>query len=61
MSVRIVIECDDYWVANSLNALAAKVENTNILAPVYNEAKTAKKKGDHYNAKIKYIEDKPSK
>lgn len=58
MSVRIVIECEDYWVADSLNSLAAEVENTDILEPVYDEAKTAKNKGDHYTAKITYIKEK---
>lgn len=61
MSVRIVIECDDYYVADSLNALAAEVENTDILEPVYNEpvysnGETAKSKGDHYKATIEYIQ-----
>lgn len=58
MSVKIVIECDDYWVADSLNALAAEVENTDILEPVYDEAKTAKSKDGHYTAKITYIKEK---
>ncbi len=58
MSVRIVIECEDYWVADSLNALAAEVEDTDILEPVYNDGKTEKSKGDHYTAKITYIKEK---
>lgn len=55
MSVRIVIECEDYYVADSLNALAAEVEDTDILEPVYNDGKTAKSKGDHYKVTIKHI------
>jgi hypothetical protein len=55
MSVRIVIKCDDYWVADSLNCLASEIENTDILEPVYNEGKKATDKGDHYNAKIEYV------
>ncbi len=58
MSVKIVIECEDYCAAHSLNDLATKVKNTNILKPVYNNGKAAKSKGDHYTAKITYIEEK---
>ena len=53
--VRIVIQCDDYYVADSLNRLADEIENTDILEPVYNEGKKATDKGDHYNAKIEYV------
>ena len=55
MSVRIVIDCEDYWVADSLNSLASEIENTDILEPVYNEGKKATDKGDHYKAKIEYV------
>lgn len=58
MSVKIVIECEDYYVAHSLNALATKVDNTNILEPVYNNGKAAKSKDGHYTAKITYIKEK---
>ena len=58
MSVRIVIDCEDYYVTHSLNALAVEVDNTNILEPVYNSGKATKAKGDHYTAKIKYIKEK---
>lgn len=58
MSVRITIECEDYWVADSLNALAAEVENTSLMNKVYNAKKMAKDNGDHYTAKIEYIEKK---
>lgn len=53
--VRIVIECEDYYVADTLNSLASKIENTDILNPVYNEGKKATDKGDHYNTKIEYV------
>lgn len=58
MSVRIVIECEDYWVTHSLNRLASEIKNTDILEPVYNEGKKATDNGDHYTAKIEYIEKK---
>lgn len=61
MSVRIVIECEDYWVADSLHKLGSEVENTSLMDKVYNAKKMAKDNGDHYTAKIEYIEDKPSK
>ena len=58
MSVRIVIECEDYCVADSLNRLATEIDKSYILRPVYNDGKTAKSKGDHYTAKITYIKEK---
>ena len=58
MSVRITIECEDYWVAESLKWLTSEIKNTDILKPVYNKGKKATNKGDHYNAKIEYIEKK---
>ena len=54
--VRITITCEDYYVADSLNCLAAEVENTDILEPVYNDGKKATDNGDHYHAEIEYEE-----
>jgi len=57
MSVRITIECDDYYVAQSLSNLSDKIENTNILNPVYNQGKNKNYKDDHCKAKIEYVKD----
>lgn len=54
--VRIVIECEDYFVAHSLKCLASEIENTDILKPVYNEGKKATNNSDHYHAEIEYEE-----
>ena len=58
MSVRITIECDDYYVAQSLSNLSDKIENTNILNPVYNQGKKKNYKDDHFKAHIEYVKDK---
>ena len=55
MSVRIVIECEDYWVAHSLHKLGSEIENTSLMDKVYNAKKKAKDNGDHYTAKIEYV------
>ena len=39
MSVRITIECDDYYVADSLFTLGSHIEESDILEPVYNKGK----------------------
>lgn len=57
MSVRITIECDDYYVADSLFNLSAEIENTDILEPVYNQGKKKNYKDDHCKAKIEYVKD----
>lgn len=57
MSVRITIECDDYYVADSLFNLSAEIENTDILEPVYNQGKKKNYKNDHCKAKIEYVKD----
>lgn len=53
--VRIVITCEDYWVADSLHNLAAEIDNTDILEPVYNDGKKTTDNGDHYKAEIEYV------
>ena len=58
MSVRITIECDDYYVADSLFSLCSHVRESAILEPVYNNGKEAKYEGDHCTAKIEYVKDK---
>lgn len=57
MSVRITIECDDYYVADSLFNLSTEIENTDILEPVYNQGKKKNYKNDHCKAKIEYVKD----
>ena len=57
MSVRITIECDDYYVAESLFNLSAEIENTDILEPVYNKGKKKNYKDDHCTAHIEYVKD----
>lgn len=57
MGVRIVINCDDFYVAQSLLNLSGKIEKTNILKPVYNKNKTATYDDDHCKAKIEYVND----
>lgn len=37
MSVRITIECDDYYVSASLSNLRSYIEESDILEPVYNK------------------------
>jgi len=54
MSVRITIECDDYYVADSLFNLGSYI----ILEPVYNEGKKKDYKDDHFKAHIEYVKDK---
>jgi hypothetical protein len=58
MSVRITIECDDYYVTESLSMLSAKIVNTNILRPVYSKGQTKNYKGSHCKAKIEYVKDR---
>ena len=58
MGVRIVINCDDFCVAQSLFNLAGEVMNTDILKPVYNENKTATYDDGYCTAHIEYVEDK---
>lgn len=57
MGVRIVINCDDFYVAQSLSNLSGKIEKTNILEPVYNGNKTATYDDDHCTAHIEYVKD----
>lgn len=54
--VRITITCENYWVADSLRNLAANIENTDILEPVYNGGKKTTDNDDHYHAEIEYEE-----
>lgn len=58
MSVRITIECDDYYVADSLFNLGSHIEESDILEPVYNQGKKKNYKDDHFKAKIEYVKDK---
>ena len=58
MGVRIVINCDDFYVAESLSNLSGIIEKTNILEPVYNGNETATYDGDHCTAHIEYVKDK---
>ena len=55
MSVRITIECDDYYVAESLFTLGSHTEESDILEPVYNKKKTATYTDDHCTAHIEYV------
>ena len=57
MGVRIVINCDDFYVAQSLFNLSGEIENTDILEPVYNENKTATYDDEHCTAHIEYVKD----
>lgn len=57
MSVRITIECDDYYVADSLFNLGSHIEESDILEPVYNQGKKKNYKDDHFKAKIEYVKD----
>ena len=57
MGVRIVIDCDDYYVARSMFNLLYKIDKTDILKPVYNENKTATYDDDHCTAHIEYVKD----
>lgn len=57
MSVRITIECDDYYVADSLFNLGSHIEESDILEPVYNQGKKKNYKDDHCKAKIEYVKD----
>ena len=38
--IQIIIECEDYYVADSLFILSAEIENTDILDKVYNGTET---------------------
>lgn len=55
--VRITIECEDYWVADSLHELGAEIENTDILDEVYNGMNYATYDGDHFKAVITNINE----
>ena len=55
MAVRIVINCDDFYVAQSLFNLSGEIENTDILEPVYNENETATYDDEHCTAHIEYF------
>ena len=57
MGVRIVINCDDFYVAQSLFNLSGEIENTDILEPVYNGNETATYEDDHCTAHIEYVKD----
>ena len=58
MSVRITIECDDYYVSASLSNLRTQIEESDILEPVYNKGKKTNYVSDHFKAHIKYVKDK---
>ena len=58
MSVRVTIECDDYYVADSLFKLSSHIEESNILEPVYNSGKKKNYNGAHFKAYIEYVKDK---
>ena len=58
MSVRITIECDDYYVADSLFNLGSHIEESDILEPVYNKGKKHDYVSDHFKAHIKYVKNK---
>lgn len=57
MGIRIVINCDDFHVAESLFNLSGEIENTDILDPVYDENKTATYDDEHCTAHIEYVKD----
>lgn len=57
MGVRIVINCDDFYVTRSLFNLLYEIENTDILDPVYNKNKTATYNDDHCTTHIEYVKD----
>lgn len=61
MSVRITIECDDYYVADSLFNLGSHIEESDILEPVYNEDKEAKYEDGHFKCSIEHIQDEHCK
>lgn len=58
MSVRITIECDDYYVSASLSNLRSHIEESDILEPVYNKGEKKDYNGDHFKAHIEYVKDK---
>lgn len=58
MSVRITIECDDYYVADSLFNLGSHIEESDILEPVYNKGEKKDYSDDHFKAHIEYVKDK---
>ena len=57
MSVKIVITCEDYYVAESLRNLSTKIEKTNILNSMYNKNKPATYKDKHCTAHIEHTND----
>lgn len=50
--INIRLNCEDYWVADSLHELGCEVENTNLLDKVYNGKGKATYHGDHFTAEI---------
>lgn len=56
--LQIIIECEDYYAADSLSNLSAEIENTDILDEVYNGTKCKEiEEGTlgHFKATIKRI------
>ena len=50
--VRITIDCEDYWVADSLHTLGTHIENSDILDEVYNGDGTTTYDDAHFTCVI---------
>lgn len=56
--VRIIIECEDYCVADSLRNLANYVNNSDILKPIYeDDSNTETHLSDHYKSFFQHDEN----
>ena len=53
--IRITIECEDYWVADSLHELGTEIENTDIIDNVYEKDRISIRDGEHFHARIEKI------
>ena len=56
--VRITIDCEDYWVADSLHTLGTHIENSDILDEVYNGDGTTTYDDAHFTCVIENINPK---
>ena len=48
---KIEVNCDEWWLADSLHEIASEIENTDVLDDVEVSGKT-EIHGDHYDAVI---------
>ena len=48
---KIEVNCDEWWIADSLHEIASEIENTDVLDDVEASGK-AEIHGDHYDAVI---------